>query len=159
HSPAPISPTTSPSTVTFARETRCTSARTRADPTVCAVLTLTGDDLIVTLDPEQGGRIASIVAFGEERLVRPPSGDPGPRPSSWGAFPMIPWAGRIKHGKFTFDGVNYEMPINHPPHAMHGIAYTSEWIAVDGNTMRLPPPRPVALGGPPRTPPPRHTHT
>ena len=53
--------------------TRCTSARTRADPTVCAVLTLTGDDLIVMLDPVQGGRIASIVAFGEERLVVPRS--------------------------------------------------------------------------------------
>ncbi len=38
---------------------------------MCAVLTLTGDDLIVTLDPAQGGRIASIVAFGEERLVSP----------------------------------------------------------------------------------------
>ena len=45
---------------------------------MCAVLTLTGDDLIVTLDPVQGGRIASIVAFGEERLV-----SEVPRPSSW----------------------------------------------------------------------------
>jgi aldose 1-epimerase len=114
---------------------------------VCPVLTLTGDDLIVTLDPVQGGRISSIVAFGEERLVSPPLGDPAPRPSSWGAFPMIPWAGRIQHGKFTFDGVDYEMPINHPPHAMHGIAYTSEWTALDANTMRLDLADPWRFGG------------
>lgn len=114
---------------------------------MCSVLTLTGDDLIVMLDPVQGGRIASIVAFGEERLVSPPLGDPAPRPSSWGAFPMIPWAGRIQHGKFTFDGVDYEMPINHPPHAMHGIAYTSEWTALDANTMRLDLADPWPFGG------------
>ena len=112
---------------------------------MCAVLTLTGDDLIVTLDPVQGGRIASIVAFGEERLVRPPLDDPSPRPSSWGAFPMIPWAGRIQHGKFSFAGVDYQMPINHPPHAMHGIAYTSEWTAIDEHTMRLDLGRSVAV--------------
>jgi aldose 1-epimerase len=111
------------------------------------VLTLTGDDLIVMLDPVQGGRIASIVAFGEERLVSPPLGEPVPRPSSWGAFPMIPWAGRIQHGKFTFDRVDYEMPINHPPHAMHGIAYTSEWSALDANTMRLDLADPWPFGG------------
>jgi aldose 1-epimerase len=109
---------------------------------VCAVLTLTGDDLIVTLDPVQGGRIASIVAFGGERLV-----SEVPRPSSWGAFPMIPWAGRIQYGKFTFDGVDYEMPINHPPHAMHGIAYTAEWTATDANTMRLDLAEPWPFGG------------
>ncbi len=109
---------------------------------MCAVLTLTGDDLIVTLDPEQGGRIASIVAFGEERLV-----SEVPRPSSWGAFPMIPWAGRIQYGKFSFEGVDYEMPINHPPHAMHGIAYTSEWHATDASTMRLDLVDPWPFGG------------
>jgi aldose 1-epimerase len=106
------------------------------------VLTLTSDDLSVTLDPPQGGRIASIVAFGEERLV-----SEVPRPSSWGAFPMIPWAGRIKHGKFTFDGVDYEMPINHPPHAMHGTAYTSEWQATGPDTMRLELGEPWPFGG------------
>ena len=114
---------------------------------MCAVLTLTGDDLIVTLDPVQGGRIASIVAFGEERLVSPPLDDPAPRPSSWGAFPMIPWAGRIQHGKFSFAGVDYQMPINHPPHAMHGIAYTSEWTAIDEHTMRLDLVDPWPFGG------------
>jgi len=60
---------------------------------------------------------------------------------------MIPWAGRIQHGKFAFDGVDYEMPINHPPHAMHGIAYTSEWTALDANTMRLDLADPWPFGG------------
>ncbi len=106
------------------------------------MLTLTSDDLSVTLDPPQGGRIASIVAFGEERLV-----SEVPRPSSWGAFPMMPWAGRIRHGKFTFDGVDYEMPINHPPHAMHGTAYTSEWQATGPDTMRLELGEPWPFGG------------
>ena len=106
------------------------------------MLTLTSDDLAVTLDPLNGGRIASIVAFGEDRLV-----SEVPRPSSWGAFPMVPWAGRIKYGKFTFDGVDYEMPINHPPHAMHGTAYTSQWEAIGPDTMRLELGDPWPFGG------------
>ncbi len=92
------------------------------------------------MDPPQGGRIVSIVAFGGERLV-----SEVPRPSSC-VRPDDPMAGRIKHGKFTFDGVDYEMPINHPPHAMHGTAYTSEWTT-GPDTMRLELGEPWPFGG------------
>src|SRR4030081_2053998 len=40
----------------------------------------------------------------------------------FGCFPMAPWAGRIRHGSFDFEGQRYQLPLNNPPHAIHGTA-------------------------------------
>jgi len=40
---------------------------------------------------------------------------------------MVPWAGRIRHGRFTFDGTEHQLPINFEPHAIHGVGFTSRW--------------------------------
>jgi aldose 1-epimerase len=40
---------------------------------------------------------------------------------------MVPWAGRIRNGRFTFDGVDYQMPINFAPHAIHGTGFEQPW--------------------------------
>ena len=45
----------------------------------------------------------------------------------WGSYPMVPWVGRIRNGCFRFDDVDYQMPINLPPHAIHGTAFTAPW--------------------------------
>ena len=44
---------------------------------------------------------------------------------------MVPWAGRLQYGRFTFEGRTIEMPIDMPPHAIHGTGYTSPWDVVD----------------------------
>ena len=42
-------------------------------------------------------------------------------------FPMAPWAGRVRDGRFTFDGVEHQLPLNKPPHAIHGIVRDRRW--------------------------------
>jgi len=44
-------------------------------------------------------------------------------PLAWGSYPMVPWAGRIRHGRFRFDGEEYELPINFGAHAIHGVGF------------------------------------
>jgi aldose 1-epimerase len=76
----------------------------------------------VVLDETHGGRIQRLVVDGQDLLV-PPDLDE----RNYGAFPMAPWAGRIRHGRFAFDGTEYAMPCNAPPHAIHGIVRDRRW--------------------------------
>jgi aldose 1-epimerase len=46
---------------------------------------------------------------------------------AWGCYPMLPWAGRIRHGRFRFDGSEHQLPLNMPPHAIHGVAFAMPW--------------------------------
>ena len=89
------------------------------------VIELTRLAPVRALAPEHGGRIAQLVAFGDDPLVGPSDGEP--HPMLWGSFPMVPWAGRVRHGRFRFGGVDYELPIDLPPHAIHGTAYLLPW--------------------------------
>ena len=86
-------------------------------------------DGIALVSPEDGGRVASLVLHGRERLVTGTSADV---PTQWGIFPMAPWAGRIRRGRLTFEGREYELPIDAPPHAIHGTVYRRPWD-VDGD--------------------------
>jgi aldose 1-epimerase len=86
----------------------------------------------VGVDPQFGGRLSSFVVDGHELLWQPEVGA-GPMPGAnhpfgWGSFVMAPYAGRIRHGRFDFDGVSYELPITMPPHAIHGTVYDSAWM-------------------------------
>ena len=74
------------------------------------------------LDEVHGGRLERVQVDGVDLLVPPEVDD-----HNYGAFPMAPWAGRIRHGRFRFDGVDYELPRNAPPHAIHGIARDRRW--------------------------------
>lgn len=42
---------------------------------------------------------------------------------AWGCFPMAPYAGRIRHGRFQ----GHQLPVNLPPHAIHGTVFTRRW--------------------------------
>lgn len=120
--------------MTWALLTRCTNART--DPCsqvvqTAGVLVLDNDAATVTVDPERGGRLASLVVHGRELLVT----DPGDAEATmWGCFPMLPWAGRVRHGRFTFDGQDHQLEINAPPHSIHGIGAWRPWdVGGDGS--------------------------
>jgi aldose 1-epimerase len=81
----------------------------------------------VSIDAESGGRIAQITV-GEVALLKD---DRSGGPMIWGCYPMAPWAGRVRHGRFEFDGERVQLPQNLAPHAIHGTVYTSEWQVVD----------------------------
>ncbi len=53
---------------------------------------------------------------------------------NYGAFPMAPWAGRVRHGVFTFDGRAYRLPMNKPPHAIHGTVRDHAWTVESATT-------------------------
>src|SRR4051794_37076482 len=53
------------------------------------------------------------------------------RPGRNGTPVLFPFPNRINEGRFTFWGRSYEVPINHPPHAIHGFAIQAPWEVVD----------------------------
>lgn len=89
-----------------------------------------GEDRVV-VDESLGGRLASWVAGGRERLV-----DRSKDPLLWGVYPMIPWAGRVANARVA-PGIGLQA--NEGPHALHGVTYDRPWI-VDrraGNAVEL----------------------
>ena len=87
--------------------------------------TLTAGDASVTIDHEAGGRLASLTIAGHEVLL---GRDEGPGDDTgWGCFPMIPWAGRIRNGRFPSEDGPVQLPLGLPPHAIHGTTYGRTW--------------------------------
>lgn len=89
------------------------------------LLTLRAGPLAVDVAAQAGGRIAQIRHEGRDLLV-------GPAPDAqaaiaWGSYPMVPWAGRIRRGRFMLDGVAYTLPVNLGDHAIHGVGFVLPW--------------------------------
>ena len=106
-------------------------------------LTLSGESgtATVTIDATNGGRIAQIGLDGIELLI--PSPAVGGRDSAsftWGSYPMAPWAGRVRDGRFSFLGVDHKLQLNHDDsgdgtsgrqHAMHGTVMSRAWTIAE----------------------------
>lgn len=85
------------------------------------------------LDAANGGRLSSLKINDLEVIYN----DPNEEPTSWGAYPMLPYAGRVNEGRFNFGGADHQLEINHQEHAMHGIGFTSVWRRVGTNHLLL----------------------
>lgn len=81
--------------------------------------------LEVALAPDAGGRIAQIRHDGVDWLVT--EQEAGAAAIGWGCYPMVPWAGRIRQGRFNFDGTPVVLPANFGGHAIHGVGFTRPW--------------------------------
>ena len=111
-----------------------------------------------------GGRIGQIIVAGQPLLVDRP--DPGDASMAWGSFPMAPWVGRVRNGRFRFLGDDIRLDLNHedgtgtgggpivppipassgpigdadrPRHAIHGTTFSRRWtpVAVAGDRVEL----------------------
>ncbi|MEN9301358.1 MAG: hypothetical protein RLZZ254_1139 [Actinomycetota bacterium] len=51
----------------------------------------------------------------------------------WGLFPMVPFAGRVRGGRFTFRGRDYQLPTRMPPHAIHGVVDDVPWTVASND--------------------------
>ncbi|MFC5719580.1 aldose 1-epimerase [Streptomyces gamaensis] len=91
------------------------------DETSPAGVTLKAGDAEVTVDPGLGCRLTSLRIGGSELLRQG---------AKYGAFPMVPWCGRIALGQFRNGGELHQMPVNHPPHAIHGTGRDTVWTTV-----------------------------
>ncbi|GAA3299904.1 aldose epimerase family protein [Streptomyces cinereospinus] len=81
-------------------------------------ITLTAGDAAATVRPDLGGRVAGLRVGGTELLRQ---GD------RFGCFPMVPWCGRTREGRFRTGAVLHQLPLNAPPHAIHGTARDAAW--------------------------------
>lgn len=77
------------------------------------------------IDLARGGRLASLIAGGAERLVT--GGDRPLLDTLWGCFVMAPWVGRLEDGVLPWGGEDYRVPRNHGRHAIHGVAFDVPW--------------------------------
>lgn len=92
------------------------------------MIELRASDVTCAIDPDAGGRVASLAVGDRQLLLRK---GPDPTAMSWGSFPMAPFAGRVREGRFEFDGNTYQLEVSLPPHAIHGAAYTQPWSVND----------------------------
>jgi aldose 1-epimerase len=94
----------------------------------CVAVQLRHGDNVATVVPAAGGRLGSLVVDGTELIV---TGDPDDVSMQWGSFPMAPYAGRVRKGRFVHDGTEHRLPITLPPHAAHGTVYDRRWERTD----------------------------
>lgn len=106
----------------------------------------------VEVDARAGGRVASLLADGHELLV---TGTTADHPMMWGIFPMAPWVGRLRGGRFLLDGEVHEVPDTWREgpgrHALHGLVFDRAWTVQPDQDRRdsvhLSCPLPWAIGG------------
>jgi galactose mutarotase-like enzyme len=98
--------------------------------------TLTAGPAAVRVDRARGARLSSLVVHGHELLVQPEPGRRG-KPSDpllSGCFPMAPFAGRTRGGRFAWFGEIHELVPNHAGHAMHGTVFDRRWLVEQADT-------------------------
>jgi aldose 1-epimerase len=89
------------------------------------LLAIADGELEVTVAPQAGGRLAQIRCDGVDWLLGP-DGDAPPM-IAWGCFPMVPWAGRLRDGRFRFDDRDVQLPRSLGAHAIHGVGFGLPW--------------------------------
>lgn len=94
-------------------------------------IVLTSKNICCMIDPQFGGRVSSLIAFGRELLVTQ-NGETNLQ--KWGSYPMVPYAGRVRNGKFQFDSRSHQLEINMAPHAIHGTVLDRTFTVIDSST-------------------------
>jgi aldose 1-epimerase len=90
-----------------------------------ALIRLVSGPLAVDVAPAAGGRIAQIVRDDVAWLVG--YSERNAATIAWGCYPMLPWAGRIRRGRFEFEGRAWQLPPNLGEHAIHGVGFALPW--------------------------------
>jgi aldose 1-epimerase len=93
-------------------------------------ITLTAGDWIAEVAPAIGGSLLSLTHNGEP-ILRPTPTDAitaGDVLQTAG-YPMIPYANRIDHGRFTFAGAAHQLDTGFigAPHSIHGVGWRRAW--------------------------------
>ena len=115
-------------------------------------VTLTAGADRAVVDPDRGGRLASLVAGGTERLVTTAPPDATDPVLAWGCYLMAPWAGRLAGAVLPWRGERHDLTANEAPHALHGVVFDERWTVGDagGDSVTLScalPPERWPLGG------------
>lgn len=94
------------------------------------LISLASERAIVIIDPDDGGRIVSLVLDGFE-IMRDEEFNTSKSIFGYGSFPMAPYSGRIRDGKFDFQGKTFQLTdLADAPHALHGTVIYQSWQTV-----------------------------
>jgi galactose mutarotase-like enzyme len=86
-----------------------------------------GDEIDgVSIDTSAGGRLASWVMAGRERLLVGPAAGIAP-PLGWGSYLMAPFVGRVRDGGLDWAGRKVRLRLNGGRHSIDGAVFDSEW--------------------------------
>jgi len=101
-------------------------------------ITLTAGEWAARIAPSIGGSLLSLTHKGANILRPTPAeaiaaGDV----RMTAGYPMVPYANRIDHGRFTFAGVSHQLDTSFigAPHSIHGVGWLRPW-AVESETAR-----------------------
>jgi galactose mutarotase-like enzyme len=94
---------------------------------VTEVLEFRSDDALVRIDPADGGRLISLLIAGVERILPKALARTREPALYWGCYPMVPWAGRLSHGRIPTSGGEVRLRPNLPPSAIHGLGFDKKW--------------------------------
>jgi aldose 1-epimerase len=83
------------------------------------------EQLAIRIAPSAGGRIAQMCCEGVDWLCD--WNEDNAAAIGWGSYPMVPWAGRIRRGRFRFDGRDIQLPLTLGAHAIHGTGFMQHW--------------------------------
>ena len=92
---------------------------------------LTRDTVVMSVDPADGGRIVSLVIGGVERILPKALARSREPPLYWGCYPMVPWAGRLSHGRIPTPTGEVRLDANLPPSAIHGLGFDKPWDVLE----------------------------
>jgi aldose 1-epimerase len=83
------------------------------------------------IDAAHGGRIASLVIAGIERILPKELARAREPDLYWGCYPMAPWAGRLSHGRIPTPDGEVRLEANLPPSAIHGLGFDKSWDIIE----------------------------
>jgi aldose 1-epimerase len=107
------------------------------------ILTLAAGGLEAGVAPEIGGSLTHFRRADGTDLMRAADAAALARrdPIGVACFPLVPFSGRIAHGRLTFRGRSHDLPRNAPPdpNALHGDGWQCPWQVehADGREVRL----------------------
>jgi aldose 1-epimerase len=96
---------------------------TPADPGGSGIITIGRGTTRVVVDASRGARLTELHVDGHQLLAAVDDEDP----ALGGCYPMVPWAGRVRDGRFAHEGTTVQLELDAPPHALHGVAYRRAW--------------------------------
>jgi aldose 1-epimerase len=94
------------------------------------VLTLGSEQASIVVMPEAGAAIAGWTDAGTHVLRRAhPDAVLSGNVRGLGCFPMLPYCNRIEDGRFTWNGVSYQLDpgFGDQRHALHGVGFRQPW--------------------------------